>query len=246
MGKRATKRLIIGFVYFVFLFLIIYGLYSIFRTEETCFDGIKNQKEEDVDCGGTCFKKCKKIEVANLIVKEVGVIESSVSGEYDFFGIISNTQNKFYGSENFDYQIKFKDESGAIIGEKNGSSFILPGDEKYVIENNIALSKLPAKTELVILNSNWVLFQDYYEKPDMKIINNTHNVISSGVGYYEAKGLLKNDSPYDFSLIKIKVILKDGYGKIIALNSTEMRTVKSGENRDFRAFWPGKFSGDVA
>ena len=244
MEKRSKKRLIIGFVCFAIIFAIIFLFYSLFKSTPTCFDGIKNQNEEDIDCGGRCFKQCKKIEAKDLVVGEVGVVDSSTPGEYDFYGIIDNP-NSLYGSDYFDYQIKFKDESGAILGEKTGTSFILPGEKKYIIENNVKLEKTPAKIELSVLNLRWAAFQDFYEKPDLKIINKTYGPVTSGIGFYEAKGLLKNESAYDFATIKIKVILKDAMGKIVALNSTEMRTVRSGENRDFRAFWPGRFSGEV-
>lgn len=244
MRSRFSRRLIIGFMYFAIIFGTFFFFYYLFKTKATCFDGIKNQNEEDVDCGGRCFKTCKKMEAKDLIVGEVGVVDSSTPGEYDFYGIVDNP-NSLYGSEYFDYKIEFKDESGIVIAEKMGNSFILPGEKKYLIENNIVLSKSPAKISLTVLNLRWAVFQDFYEKPDLKIINKTYGPITSGVGFYEAKGLLKNESTYDFAVIKIKVILKDVLGKIIALNSTEMRTVRSGENRDFRAFWPGRFSGEV-
>jgi hypothetical protein len=180
-----------------------------------------------------------------LISGETGIINSSVTGEYDFYGVITNP-NSVYGSEYFDYKIEFEDGNGAVLGEKTGNNFILPGEKKYIIENNVILSGTPVMAKLSISNTRWTEFQDYYERPDVKIINKTYGPITSGVGFYEAKGLLKNESPYDFSTIKIKVILKDAAGKIIALNSTQLNTVRSGENRDFRAFWPGRFSGEVA
>lgn len=245
MEKNNLKRLAIILVYIAIFSLIAWFLRSTFKTKETCFDGIKNQNEEDVDCGSACSKKCEKIEALSLTTGEVGVVESSVAGEYDFFGTVANPNNN-YGSEYFAYQIKFKDENGAILGEKQGDSFVLPGDKKYIVENNIKMNKLPAKIEFSVSDSRWIEAADLYEKPDLKVVNKTYNEISSGAGFFEAKGLLKNESPFDFALIKIKIVLKDASGKIIALNGTDMRTVNSGENRDFRVFWPGRFFGEVA
>jgi len=39
--------------------------------------------------------------------------------------------------------------------------------------------------------------------------------------------------------------LRDSTGKPLALNSTEMNTVRSHENRDFRLVWPSAFPGAV-
>jgi hypothetical protein len=245
MEKSNQKRLIIIVIFTVLFLATLWFFYSIFRTKPTCFDGIKNQSEEDVDCGGVCFKKCKKIEAKDLTIGETGVVESSTVGEYDFYGVVANPSN-FYGSKRFDYQIKFKDENGLILGEKQGDSFILPGDKKYIIENNIKLSKFPTSIDFSVSNFEWVEVDDLYKKPDLRVVNRTYNEISSGVGFSEAKGLLQNRSPFDFALIKIKVILRDANDKIIALNATEMRTVKSGEDRDYRAFWPSRFPGEMS
>ncbi len=245
MGKNTKKRLIIGLIYLILFFAISWFSYSIFRTKPTCFDGARNQNEEDVDCGGICVNKCQKIEVKDLTVGKTGAVESSIAGEYDFYGIVENPNN-IYGSKSFTYQIKFKDENGFVLAEKNGSSFILPGDKKYIVENNIKLNKLPASIDFSLADSQWVELDDLYEKPDLKVVNKSYSEINSGIGFSEAKGLLQNSSPFDFAMINIKIILFDASGKIVALNSTEMRTVKSGEDRDYRAFWPSRFSGEVA
>ena len=56
---------------------------------------------------------------------------------------------------------------------------------------------------------------------------------------------MRNRSPFDFDSIKIQVILKDAGGKVLALNSTEMKNIKAGEDRDFKVFWPSSFPGTV-
>lgn len=226
------------------LFLLTaWGFYSIFRTEETCMDKIKNQNEEDVDCGGVC-SPCKKIQTQDLSVGETGIVPSGISGQYDFYVIVINPNNVF-GSNEFHYEVVLKDNSGNIVAQRSGTSFILPGESKYITESNIVLDDPSVKIEFKVSDPKWMEFTEYYEKPNLKIVNKNYNEVVSGVGFSEAKGLLKNESPFDFSLIKIRIILRDTGGKIVALNSTEMRTVKSQEERDFRAFWPSRFPGEV-
>jgi hypothetical protein len=245
MGKSILKRLIIGLIYLIFFSAVFWFLYSMFKPKPNCTDAIKNQNEEGVDCGGICPEKCEKKEAKTLNIGETGVVESSIAGEYDFYGLVINPNNVF-GSKNFTYQIKFKDENGLILAERNGDSFILPGDKKYIIENNIKLDRIPTSIDFSVTDPEWIEMDDIYEKPDLQIVSKSYNEITSGVGFSEAKGLLQNRSPFDFALIKVKVLLRDANGKIVALNATEMRTVKSGEDRDYRAFWPSRFSGEVA
>jgi hypothetical protein len=244
--ERTLKKKIIIFLIYLFIFsLIAWWIFSLFNKKETCFDGIKNQNEEKVDCGGICENKCAVTEVKNIIVEETGFIPSEISGKYDFYAKISNP-NALFGGKNFDYAAEFKDNSGTLIASRNGSGFILPGERKYIVENSIEVSGTPVAANLTIGKSDWTEFNDYYERPDIKIVNKNYSEISDGAGFAEAKGLLKNDSPFDFDSIKIQIILKDSDGNISALNSTQMKTVKAGEERDFRAVWFSEFPGLVS
>lgn len=245
MDKNTRKRLIIGLVYLIFFLAVFWSLYVFFRPKPNCTDGIRNQTETEIDCGGVCLKKCEKNVAQELIAGETGVVESSTVGEYDFYGLVANPNN-VYGSKAFSYEMKFKDENGLILAQKQGASFILPGDKKYIIENNIKLDKLPTSIDFSVFDSQWIELDEFYEKPDLKVVNKNYAEIGSGVGFSQAAGLLQNRSPFDFALIRIKVILRDAGGKIIALNATEMRTVNSGEDRDYRVSWPSRFPGEVS
>lgn len=79
----------------------------------------------------------------------------------------------------------------------------------------------------------------------MKIVNRSYDEVESGIGFSEATGLVKNESQFDFETIKIYIALKAASGEIIALHSTQMSSVRSGENRDFKVSWPSRFPGDV-
>lgn len=243
MGNKTLKKIVVILVYLIVIALVSWFFYLILKPKETCSDKIKNQNEEDVDCGGICAK-CSMIQAEDLMIGDKGYIDSGVEGKYDFWAIVSNPNNTF-GGQSFRYKVTFKDAAGAVAGEKDGQSFILPGDKKYIIENNVP-AKDPRSVELSISDVKWTGFNDYYEKPHLNIVNRNYSEISSGTGFSEAKGLLKNESPFDFGLIKVKVILRDETGKVLALNSTEINTVKSQEEREIRVSWPTRFPGKVS
>ncbi len=243
MENKNRKRIVIIMVYLIIIALISLFFYMILKPKETCSDKIKNQNEEEVDCGGIC-PKCQVIKADDLKIGNKRYIDSGIEGKYDFWAEVSNPNNIF-GSQNFKYKITLKDTDGNIAGERNGQSFILPGEKKYIIENNIP-AKNPARVEFSVSDVKWNEFNNDYEKPTLDIVNKNYDEINSGTGFSEAKGLLKNESPFDFSIIKVKVLLKDEAGNIIALNSTEMNAVKSREEREFRVFWPTRFPGKVS
>lgn len=241
--KYKRKRTIIIAIFLAVFLMVVWFIYYLLKPAPTCTDGVKNQNEEQVDCGGVCGK-CEKIIAQDLTSQESGFVSSGAVNKYDLYSRVSNPNNIF-GSSEFQYEFRVKNSSGQVIATRTGKGFILPGESKYAVQNNVETDKVPDSVEFIISNTNWIEFKDYYEKPQLKIINKQYSPIMSGVGFSEAIGLLKNESPYDFSLISIDVILKDAQDKVIGLNSTEMRTVKSGENRDFKVLWLSRFPGEV-
>ncbi|MDQ1284157.1 MAG: hypothetical protein QG620_505 [Patescibacteria group bacterium] len=244
MEKSVRKRIIIAAAYLAVFALVVFGIYSLLKPEETCVDGVKNQNEEDIDCGGVC-KKCEKMEALDLKIINYGFLESGAPGEYDFWAMLENP-NGTLGTGKFRYEAIFKDAEGRVISQKTGESFILPGEKKYIVENNILSPDRPVSAEIKLKEAEWVEFIDFFEEPNLKVINKKYEQITSGVGFSQAVGLLKNESPYDFDLITIRVVLRDASGKVLAVNSTEMRTVRSGDERGFEVDWPGSFPGDVS
>ncbi|MBU2028366.1 hypothetical protein KJ761_00545 [Patescibacteria group bacterium] len=243
MEKRDIKRFIIVVIYFLIFVTFSLLIYFWLKPAETCFDQKMNQNEQEVDCGGVCQKKCNLLPQFDLTVGEKGFVESGISGKYDLFGEVSNPNNDF-GSGSFSYEFKIKDSAGTVLNQFSGKSFILPGEKKYLVATNISAENIPGEITLAISEVKWEEFINY-EKPQLKIINRNYQETSSGVSFSEAYGLLKNESPFDFSTIKINMILKNSAGKIVALNSTVLNTVKTGESRDFKAIWPNKFPGEV-
>lgn len=243
MEKRILKRIIIIFIYFLILTGLLLLTYFWLRPQESCFDQKINQNEQGIDCGGVCQEKCNIIPQFDLVIGEKGFVESGISGKYDLFGEVSNPNDDF-GSGYFIYEFRIEDLSGAILNKFSGKSFILPGEKKYLVVTNVPSEAVPGGIGLVINEVKWEEFVNY-EKPQLKIINRNYQETNSGVGFSEVFGLLKNESPFDFSTIKINIILKDFAGKVVALNSTIINTVKTGESRDFKAIWLNKFSGEV-
>lgn len=239
---RATKRTTIILIYLAILASLFYAIYSIVKPAPTCFDGKKNQHEEGVDCGGPCDKCAIEIEAKDLEITETAFIYGG-PGKFDTLAKVTNANNQF-GSSSFSYEFILKDSSGNVVARKAGKSFILPSETKYIIETGLDSQIEVASVGFEITNTEWQEFINN-DKPKINIYSKDYSQITSGVGYSQAYGLLRNENPFDFNLIKVKVVLRDVFNKPIAVNTTEMRTVKAGEERDFRLLWPTSFPGDV-
>jgi len=245
-SHRIRKRSIILGVYIALVLVVGGGWTSLFAVPGTCLDGIKNQNEIGIDCGGVCgactatYKAPSEIEIRSTQIMYGG------TNAYDVVTQIFNP-NAEDGAGSFEYSFDLKDDQGKVTTTRTGRSFILPGETKYIIETQLESPTIPKSIIFKISNPEWKHFVGgYQERPALNIYSKQYARITDGVGFGAATGLLINESPFDFVNIKIKVILFDASDKPIAVNTTEVQTVQSGEKRDFRLVWPTAFPGEVA
>lgn len=244
MKHRGVKRFIIASVYLALIAGLAFLVYwANFYVPPVCTDGKQNGKETGVDCGGKCGACQEVVTGAPFELEEVAVMPGG-SGRYDVLGKIYNP-NDTEGASSFSYTVELKGANGESLAVQEGKSFILPQERKTVIEIGLESSVVPATAALRIDKIEWQRFSGYQDRPRINIYQKRYGEISGGVGFSEAFGLVSNESAYDFRKLQVKVILRDKSGKPLAANMTEMRTVASNEERDFRLVWPEAFPGVV-
>ena len=241
---RNSKRAIITFIYLLLFLLITFFLYKLFSPKATCFDGKQNQNEKGIDCGGNC-DPCKNIavDIRDIVVNEKEFIYGR-NNIYDALVKITNPNNNV-GASLFAYTILLKDGNGNILSKNEGSEFILPTETKYITAVNMSVSEgsIPSDVEFSITEIKWENFVQY-QKPHFEIYGKRFGEVQDGIEM-EAYGILKNKSGFDFNKIKINIILRDENGKLAALNSTQINTIRSEEERDFKVMWPYKLSTNI-
>lgn len=243
MEQRNIKQLIIAVLYGILGIAIVWGGYFLFRTGATCTDGIQNQNEQGIDCGGTCSLQCTRaVRTDNLEIRESALLYAGPD-RFDALFAIHNPNDEA-GASSFQYKMELRDASGVTVAVREGRSFILPQETKYLLGINVTA---PGAKSVVITFSEyqWKRFAGYQEKPLITVSRKSYEMVSSGVGFGKAFGVVTNESRFDFQSIGVKVILRDAGGKPVAVNTTEMRTMKSGEVRDFTLIWPTAFPGKV-
>ncbi|NCU41178.1 MAG: hypothetical protein EOM19_00450 [Candidatus Moranbacteria bacterium] len=237
------KKQVIYILFFLILFLgFLGGSVRLFSPDPTCNDGIRNQGEEAIDCGGSCLPCSEIIEAEDIKVIETALLSISPD-TYDAVAFIQNPNNLF-GSGNFSYTFNFIDKSGSIVKTFQDTAYILPAQGRYLMLLEEKIEGTPVRVEAHIDAVTWEKFNEY-EAPSLTITNKAFEKVSSGTDYAVAKGLVRNQSPYDFETVEIYVVLRDVLGEIIAMNRTDMQTVRSGEKRDFPVVWKYAFDGEV-
>ncbi|MEA2006788.1 MAG: hypothetical protein U9O20_01340 [Patescibacteria group bacterium] len=250
MAQRDVKRFFILIVYFLFLFLFLFVVYFLFKADPSCFDGKHNQGEDATDCGGPCVPCSEIIKLQPIKIESVEWIHD-IENKYDVVAEVVNP-NDVFGVVMVRYQAKVKNGSeGMSYESKWQESFILPGESKYLFVQGFEIdASLGDSANIeVIIDEDSVVWEKFksYEEPNL-IINNPgyEEVSGGGVGFGRAFGTIINRSNVDLEIVRVKVLLFDDKGKLLAVNSQIMNTLTAGEFRDYVINFPHRFPGSVS
>jgi len=200
MDKYRKKQVRIGLVYLLILVIIV---------------GIQNQGEAGIDCGGPCppcaWQLQKDLEV--IFFQAIPTQENYV----DLVARIRNPNSDF-GAESFSYVFNLYDSEDKLIISRKGSSYILPRETRYFIEQKIKTEADNPRIEFKINNVKWQEVVEYQE-PEL-LIKNLDFIQSEDLSQLSA--VLENRSSYDFSKIDVWAVLFDSQSNILGVNKIEL------------------------
>lgn len=152
---------------------------------------------------------------------------------YDVLVQLNNSDPE-WGISRLKYKIILKDKFDKIVGERERISFILPGQEKSIIEVGIATDRVVQSSEVEVeLQEIQKLQQDI----DFNIeIDKSSFSIADDKSLVE--GTLFNNTPFSFDRVDIAVILFDKNDNVIGLNYTNIGSFVTKTRRSFVAQWP--------
>ncbi len=242
--SRALKQLVF-FLFFVIVFgSISFGLYIWLKIEPTCFDGIKNQEEKNIDCEGPCETICLE-SLGALTITESFLIPIE-ENDYDFVALVNNP-NLAHGSGEVEYELRLKDSSGGTIKIVNGEFDILPGQTRYVFISPIETTAMVADAEMTIIEPNWQQLTDFgIEDIRLVVQRGDFSGIKEGNIFAKVEGVVVNKSEFDFDRIEILVILFDADDNIVAAGMTNIRTFLSDEESFYEVNWFRPIKGIVS
>jgi hypothetical protein len=190
---------------------------------------------------------CERLTIKEIQVESVKYVLLKEK-TYDLVARVNN-QDPNYGLVQFKYTFSIFDFDGALMLERAGTDFILPSENKYLIEANIETAKPLGKVTLKIepsAKTDWQKLAENYESPNIYVHDRQLNLSGSQQVQSEVTGIIRNDSLFDFDRIIVTVVLFDEEKEIIGVNKTEARTILAGEDRYFSAVWFTPINGEVA
>jgi hypothetical protein len=233
--SRLVKQLIIGGIYVLILFGILWVGYRWFVPAPTCTDGIQNGAEDGLDCGAAA---CGVLCPAAVLPLEVGPARILKAGTgYDVLVYLENP-NPLYGASRVEYVLTVTDAAGAPVALRRGVTYVNPTQPRYMLFPLTGISMIPANAELQITPATvqWsALTVD--AKGDIQFgVHGERFVPSSSSLYFEAAVL--NRSQFTFDTVDVTVLIFDERGEVVSANTTVQRTLAAGEERAFRMEWP--------
>lgn len=238
-NHRQKKQIIIGLVYLVIFVVIIASGYFILKPKPTCFDRIQNQGELGVDCGGPC-PPCR-LNIPQPTIENQQLITEG-NGIYEFVAKIKN-QSDIYGNPKIDYQINLYNSANQIVKTINQSTFILPGQEKYVIRPAIRINASADIIDAEMKIKKVARWKNMPESvyPDLFVKDKKIKILAQPDKYAEVSGTIVNRADVGFQKVMISIILIGEENKITRVNQTEIKTLTPGQERFFSVFWSKPF-----
>ena len=245
MINRTIKQFTIATIFIAIIFSTSFLFYKVFiEHKPSCFDGIQNQGELGIDCEGPCEKICQ-LSFQNIKINWLKSVY--VKDNYYDVGAYLTNPNQNHGSGLVKYKFLFYDSADNIIAERTGETFILPNQDKYIIENRIYSEINIVRIDIQFTNKIvWQEFKSDLEIPELFIENKQVYNINGTQGFDRVSGVMHNKSNYDFDKVIVNVIITDQSNQIVALGKTNLNTIIADERRYFLVYWNTIFSSVIA
>ncbi|MDP3963682.1 MAG: FxLYD domain-containing protein [bacterium] len=235
---RFTKQLVIGSMFLMVVIGVALWIWFATQPKPSCFDGMHNQDEQAVDCGGICTLACKKEPLYPSLIAVTSTHFLVGTSAYDLLGQVEN-ENTDFGAVSFGYRFSLLDASGTVIVSREGMSYALPGERKYLVERRLQSAQIPHRAALELFDESWM---EVTEFPGISLIirDRSYGPVASSDAESTARaaGVIVNRTGYDFQQVDIVVLLRNEAGNIVGAGSTDVRVLNDGTQRAFEIRWP--------
>lgn len=180
----------------------------------------------------------KAYEAQKLKSTGISIVKRS-DGSIDAMAKITNPNTDWY-VKSFDYKFIFGDQESEV-----SSTFILPGQEKYIMAFNIETASA-ASARLEVSNIKWkrILIK---EIPNIEeyIIDRTafevadiEQISSARTNFTKTVFNLTNNTAYNYWEVELNILLYQ-QSRLVGINNIVAKQLMSGEQRQIEVGWAG-------
>ncbi len=167
----------------------------------------------------------------------------SAGNKADVLAVVRNPSSS-WGIREFSYTFVIRDGANQEVGRFQGKSYILPGEEKYLIKVGQPVSGPGQQVDVLIEPEVWIKSPEI--QPPNIDVKNINFSSSAPLGQAMLDGRLINSSAYSFEEVEVTAVLRGSDDKPVGVNYTTLNALLAGEERDFRLIWFTPVAGGVA
>ncbi len=234
--RRFVILLIIGAV--VVAFLAAIGIATFYKSP-SCSDGVQNQDETGVDCGGSCAYLCTEQEQPPTVLFTKAI--QNGEGRVDVIAKVEN-KNADAAAKDVPYKITLYGSDQSLIQEIPGTLDLPPGTSVPVFVPGIPSGKQSVVSAFLEIESS---SPKWFSMPtDSRIIPKVSDIKQTGtMSSPRIDATLSNPSVTALTNVKAIVLVHNDKGDVIAASSTIIPLI-SAQGQAIAAFtWNYAFSG---
>ena len=237
--RRFFILLIIGIVAAAFFVIVLIA--TAYKTP-SCSDGVQNQDEQGVDCGGSCSYLCTALQEPPTVL--FTQVLGNGAGRADIVAMVRN-KNASAAARNVPYRVMLYGEGHVFVKEVDGTIDLPPGATVPVFLPGVGAGKQKVLSAFLSIDAPSIRWVPLPTDPRVipTVSNITHNVDANAP---RVSATLTNPSATTLSDLRVIVLVSDFRRNVIAASETIVPLV-AGQGQATAVFtWNGAFSGQPA
>ncbi|HTR18425.1 MAG TPA: hypothetical protein VMH91_00365 [Candidatus Paceibacterota bacterium] len=241
MSWASRRRLLYLTGVILFLIIIIGGpiAYHFLTIQPTCHDGVQNQGETAPDRGGPCLLlNAAQLQPAGVLWARALKVRD---GLYDGIAYVDNP-NQTAGVLQASYEVDVYDSQNALVADKTGTTFVMPGGVTPVFVGGIDTGNRDAVHALFKFTSPLVWERVLGVEQNISVHNQEVSTAASSSGI---TAIATNGSVSDILNPTFVATVFDPTGNAIATSQTAIPRLDAGASAQIFFTWPSAFSAPV-
>jgi hypothetical protein len=230
---RLGRQILIFTIYTLLIILpVIYLLYNLLSTNNSCFDNKMNGDETGIDCGGSCALRCDGT-YKNIKVNFTRILKVDTD-RYDIFALLDNyNTNVFFPKVVYNASVYNVD--GILLLAATGTISVNSQSEGVIYIPNVNLKQEPKIIDLQLQKPLGIL--QLADTTKGKVNVSTWNAQKNVGGALQVIGELVNQGSSEATNVSIYALLYDDTRSVYAVSKTKIRSLKGRERTAIAYTW---------
>ena len=243
MGWAARRRFIILFIVGAIgaAFLAVVLIATFYKTP-SCTDGVQNQGEAGIDCGGSCTYLCLNQEQPPTVL--FTKVLSNGEGRTDVIALVQN-KNATAAAKNVPYRITLYNNKHVLIREIDSTLDLPPAAEVPIFISGVAQGTQKITSAFLEIDASTPRW--FVMATDTRVVPTVVNTTRGGTANTpRISAVFNNSSVVDLSNVQAIVLVYDARKNIIAASKTLIPIIPAQGEATGIFTWNGAFVGTPA